>query len=321
MTMTEIARLAGVSVSTVSKAFSGDKDISEATRNRVFDVAKQNDCYSKYIKTFKYKYVVAVISPEFQSGCYTQQLTYFSEELKKRNALMLVAEDNFNREERKDLVSYFSFISKVDGIIIYGNIDAEYEYKTPIIAIGKTDLFNSVQMSYENALCDAVVHLKENGHTDIAYIGEPLTVYYLECFKNIMNKYNMPIKDEYVINTMDTRFEFAGYEAMNELLSLDKPPTAVITAYDYIAFGAIKSIKEHGLRIPEDISIIGRDDVKECDYLDIPLTTITPYSKDLCEIIISELFDKIENKTGKKTKTIKVSAEFLKRSTVGKSPR
>ena len=321
MTMTEIARLAGVSVSTVSKAFSGDKDISEATRNRVFDVAKQNDCYSKYVKSFKYKYVVAVILPEFQSGYYTQQLAFFSEELRKRNTLMLVAEDNFNPEERKELASYFSFGTKVDGIIIYGNIDTEYDYKTPIIAIGKTDLFNSVQMSYENALCEAVEYLKENGHRDIAYIGEPLTMGYLNRFKNAMDKYNVPIKEDYIINTVDTRFEFAGYEATNELLSLEKPPTAVITAYDYIAFGAIKSIKEHGLRVPEDISIIGRDDVKECDYLDIPLTTITPYSKDLCEIIISELFDKIENKTGKKTKTIKVSAEFLKRSTVGKSPR
>lgn len=136
-----------------------------------------------------------------------------------------------------------------------------------------------------------------------------------------MKKYDIPVKDEYIINTVDKRFEFAGYEAMNILLGLKNPPTAVITAYDYIAFGAIKSIRKHGLRIPEDISIIGRDDVKECDYLDIPLTTITPYSKDLCEIIIDELFDKIENRNNNRTKAVKVSFQLLKRSTVGKSPR
>ncbi len=78
----------------------------------------------------------------------------------------------------------------------------------------------------------------------------------------------------------------------------------------------MKSIREHGLSIPKDISVIGRDDVKECDYLDIPLTTITPYSKDLCEIITEELFDKIENK-----KAFKVSTQLLKRSSVGKSPK
>lgn len=320
MTMTEIANLAGVSVSTVSKAFSGSSEIGEATRNKIFNVAKQNDCYSKYVKIFKYKYVVAVIFPEFQSGYYTQQLAYFSEELKKRNTLMLSAEDNFDADERKELVSYFSFGAKVDGIIMYGNIDADYNYDTPIITLGSTNLFNSVQMSYENAVYDAIKHLKENEHRKIAYIGEPLTRSYLDCFKKAMTKYNIPIKDEYIVNTVDTRFEFAGYEAMNKLLDLEDRPTAVIAAYDYIAFGVIKSIREHGLSIPEDISVIGRDDVKECDYLDIPLTTISPYSKDLCEIITDELFDKIESRNNQPTKTVKVSAQLLKRSTVAKAP-
>lgn len=321
MTMTEIAHLAGVSVSTVSKAFSGSADIGEATRNKIFDIAKQNDCYTKYVKTFKYKYTVAVIVPEFQSGYYTQHLNHFSEELRKRNTLMLVAEDNFDDKERNELASYFSFGAKVDGIIMYGNIDTEYNYDTPIITLGITNLYSSIQMSYENAVYDAVEHLKENNHSNIAYIGEPLTIGYFDNFKKAMAKYDIPVKDEYIINTVDTRFEFAGYEAMNKLLSLENPPTAVIAAYDYIAFGVIKSIREHGLRIPEDISVIGRDDVKECDYLDIPLTTITPYSKDLCEIITNELFDRIENKNKKQTKAVKISAQFLKRSTVAKAPR
>lgn len=321
MTMTEIAHLAGVSVGTVSKSFSGSKDVSDSTRNKIFDIAKQNNCYSKYVKIFKYKYVIAVIQPEFQSGYYTQQLAYFSEEFKKRNALMLVVEDNFDFEERKELTSYFSFGAKVDGIIMYGDIDPAYDYQTPIITIGKTNLFNSIQLSYDNALYEAVEYLKENGHSKIAYIGEPLTITYLDSFKDAMKKFNITIKDEYIINTVDTRFEYAGYEAMNKLLTLKDPPTAVITAYDYIAFGAIKSIRDHGLNIPNDISVIGKDDVKECDYLDIPLTTITPYSKDLCEIITEALFEKIENNNSKQTKAVKVSAQLLKRSTVGKIQR
>lgn len=79
---------------------------------------------------------------------------------------MLTAEDHFDSEERKELVSYFSFGTKVDGIIMYGDIDAEYDYQTPIITIGKTTLFNSIQMSYDSALCEAIEHLKENGHKD-----------------------------------------------------------------------------------------------------------------------------------------------------------
>ncbi len=317
MTLSQIAKIAGVAVSTVSKAFSGSGEISEETRNRIFDIAKENNCYGKYIKCFNYKYKIAVILHEFQSGYYTRELSCFSRELKKRNALVLSAEDNFNNEERRNILSYFAFGAKVDGIIMYGTLEDKFDCNTPIITIGKTDLFNSIDMSYDGAFCDAIQHLQENGHTKIAYIGETRTTKSFEWFKNAMNKCQIPVKDDYIILSRDSRFENAGYEAMDRLLKLKDPPTAIIAAYDYIAIGAIKAIKEHGLRVPEDISIIGKGDIKECDYLDIPLTTITSFPEDLCEIVVEELFDKINNQI-KNIKKIKVSAQLVKRSSVGR---
>ena len=104
---------------------------------------------------------------------------------------------------------------------------------------------------------------------------------------------------------------------MNALLSLDTPPTAVIAAYDDIAFGAMKSITEHGLKIPDDISVIGFDDNKLLPYLDIPLSSITAYNEDLCEITVNLLFEKINRPS--MPKHIKISKEFIPRDSVGKA--
>ena len=92
---------------------------------------------------------------------------------------------------------------------------------------------------------------------------------------------------------------------MNKLLSLQNPPTAVIAAYDDIAFGAMKSIYEHGLKIPEDISIISSDDRKESQYLHERLTSITAYNEDLAEIAVDLLFDLIEKKTATRLKPLR----------------
>lgn len=321
MTMQELSRLAGVSVSTISKAFSGSREISEPLRNRIFELAKENDCYYKYLKISKYKYVIGVVCPEFQSGYYAQHLDYLEREIKKRGGIMLAAGSNFDENERSEIVSYFAGKLKADGIILYHTSDDDSKYDIPIISLGASDILDSVELSYEQARIDAINHLADNGHRKIAYIGEQLTRECISEFFGAMEKAGININDDYVITTNASRFEAAGYEAMNKLLDLPVPPTAVVAAYDYIAFGAIKAITDRGLKVPEDISIIGRDDVKECDYLSLPLTTITPYSRDLCEIVVNELFDKIENKVTGKPKKIKVSAELIKRGTVSKAPQ
>ena len=71
ITLSKIAKLAHVSVSTVSKAFSGSSEVNEQTRNLIFEIAKQNNCFKKYYNTKYPRYVIAVISPEFKSSFYS----------------------------------------------------------------------------------------------------------------------------------------------------------------------------------------------------------------------------------------------------------
>lgn len=318
MTMKKLAELAGVSVSTVSKAFSGSKELSEETRLHIFDTARDCGCFDKYYKGDYCGKVVGVICPEYKSGYYSEILSLLDKELAKRDALMICSGTDFESTRADTLVSYFAQHSKVDGIISLVNIHSSQKYSVPIVTVGESEDFDSVRISEGNAVSEAIRRLKENGHRRIAFIGEALTTSRHQRFVDAMKVNRLPVNDELVI-IGDSRFEECGYTSMNKLLSLDAIPTAVIAAYDNIAFGAMKSIAEHGLKIPDDISLVGFDNNRISPYLDIPLSSITSYNEDLCEIIVNLLFERMKHKAN--PKKINISRDIIFRDSVGKNDK
>ena len=320
MTMKQLAEIANVSVSTVSKAFSGSREISEEKREYIFEIAKKEGCYDKYCKPFFKKKVIAVVCPEFHSGYFSSQLAYLKENIEKHIGVMVAACYNFDDNSKNEIISYFTESAKVDGLIVMGSNLPRPSYNTPIVVIGENEDFDSISLSIKSAIKDAIEYLFENGHTDIAFIGECLTQKKFEGFAAAIEEIGLKINDDLIIESKE-RFEEAGYNAMNLLIEKKKPPTAVIAAYDSIAVGAMKSIYEHGLNIPDDISLIGMDCNRETAYLNVPLTTITSYNEDLCEIAVNLLFDKMKDKNRTKPKKIKVSTELIKRKSVGKAKK
>lgn len=317
MTMKQLAHLAGVSVSTVSKAFSKSPEIPEARREQIFELAKKTGCYDKYCKPLFTKKVIGVICPEFQSDHFSQQLGYLKKEIEKRGSMMVATAYDFDAGTKEELITYFTENAKVDGLIIIGYDSSEKKYTTPIVVIGDSENSDSILLSTKSAIRDAIDYLSDNGHTNIAFIGEKLSKVKMKNFIEAMENKGLKINDDYIIEGNE-RFEEAGYTAMNNLLSMKIRPTAIIAAYDNIAIGAMRSIYEHGLKIPEDISIIGMDDNRSSSYTNVPLTSITLYIKDLCEIAVDLLFERIENGDNNKIKKIKVSTDLTKRQTVGK---
>ena len=320
MTMKQLALVAGVSVATVSKAFSFSKEISKEQRERIFSIAKENGCYDKYLKPYFGKKVIGVICPEYDSDYYSQMLNCLKKEAQKHQSIIVTACYDFDKDSQNELVCYFTECAKVDGLIMIGSFDYSKNVSIPTMTVGKSDNSDSISLSMKYAIDDAVEYLKENGHKDIAFIGERLTELKSGLFAESMTKCGLWVNGDYVIQN-DERFEQAGYNAMNKLLALENPPTAVIAAYDHIAIGAMKSIYEHNLSVPDDISIIGMDDTNVISYLNVPLTSITSYLEDLCEIVMDTLFDRIENNVVGKIKKINVSTELVKRGSVAKVRR
>ena len=107
MTMTKLAKLSGVSVSTVSKVFSGNPEISEETRNKVIALAKQAGCFEKYFKPQYSKKQIAVICPELLGIHYSKLATDIEKNFHKRSATMLLSISNFSAKTQNELIEYY----------------------------------------------------------------------------------------------------------------------------------------------------------------------------------------------------------------------
>lgn len=315
MTMRQLAELAGVSVSTISKAFRCSREVSEQQREHIFRIARENDCFEKYYKVPIDKPVIGIVAVEFQSAYYAEQLSVLERKIRAHGGLVLTGSYAFDKQSARELFDYFTQHIKVDGIISY--IEPPYPARTvPTVVVGGSAKFDAISISWNRPIAQMLDLLEENGHREIGYIGERYTRRKRTAFETEMKKRGLT---PYIAETAE-RFEAAGYLMMQKLLAQPKPPTAVLAAYDAIAVGAMKAIYEQGLGVPGDISVVGMDDVKSNPYFDVPLTSVTSYSEDLCEIAVELLFDRMQNKTAKR-KHVRVSAELVSRGSVDKAKR
>jgi len=316
--MKKIAQEARVSVSTVSKAFSYSKEISEATRERIFDIAKKYDSLEKYTLQKYSKKVIVAITPEINGGFYTNILSLLNDKIKKRGGILNISISDFEKENVKTLYEYHTKYQKVDGVLIIGsNFDVFNLLNTPtVFMLGNSKgHIDAVGTSIKESIYEVVRNLKKSGHKNIAFIGEKLTESKKRYFEEAMNFYSMPLCRE-IIETSKYRFEKAGYEGAKEITLKNIDIDAIITAYDKIAIGAIKFLKESGFTVPDDISVIGMDDIQECEYLDVPLTSIKTNVDLVCEKALDILYRKMDNQFYFSNENIVVKSELVNRKSV-----
>lgn len=300
MSLKKIAELTGYSVSTVSKAFAGKADVSEGCRQKIFTAAKKLGLYDKYIKIKPDKKIIALIVPEFASEYYSRVVARFSECITGHGALLTVAESGFVPDNAEELFNYFAYTAGCDGVIIFDTgKPIKNPDKFPVVIVGAINHeapFDFVDINITDTIKALVRLLAENGHRRIAFIGETHTSSKYVAFKEAMEAFHLAIDPSLVKIAENSRFEQAGYDAMNELLKSKTFPTAVLAAYDYMAIGAIKCIEDHGLSVPEDISLVGMDNIYACENLKTPLTSASVFSDSMFDIIYEMLMRKINNK-------------------------
>lgn len=320
MNLKDLARLAGVSAATVSKAFAGSREISESTRRRIFDIAMREGCFDKYNKNKFKKPVIAVLCPEIKSDFYNFIVTLLSREISEKGGIMTLAVTNFDSELTAELYGYFSTYAKVDGVIMLNSAKGiKNATGTPTVVFGKGDDVNIDYIKLDNlsAVYDALRRLKELGHTAIGFAGEGLTEGKLELFKKGMRRIGLPVISEWICIS-EKRFESAGTDAGERLLSSERMPTAIVAAYDYIAIGLIKTLTENGIRIPEDISVIGMDDISVAPYLEKGLSTVKSGSAQACVTAVEIIMKKIDNRYYKSRDELSFFGEFVERDTTGR---
>lgn len=295
MTQRELAKLANVSFSTVSKAFNNSDDISDETKNHIFRIAKQYGCYGEFFKGKYHKKIIAIICPEIVSSYYAEFIKYFQMLIERDGDIPIISSDNFDKKTSDELIEYYASYMKVDGIITFGLKSAlKKGYTTPIVSVLSdiSSYVDTVEVDFKSAVFDAVKLLDDYGHKKIAFLGEKLTTakaeLYKKAMKNIGNSNINVIESEY-------RFEAAGEDGIRQILTLGNSVTALICAYDNIAFGAIKELIKAGLRVPDDVSVIGMDNINTGKYAETSLTTIDSNPEQVCTAAWNLLNKKIKN--------------------------
>ena len=197
----------------------------------------------------------------------------------------------------------FNIISntKVDGVVVLGrfnlNLSAflKNHYKNVVYAG-----LNSIDYNYDQVICDgykasitAVKHLASLRHTNIGYIGETSNEVRFKGYCDTLKELDLPINQQNIIDAhLSTD---GGYNGAKKLLNNKTNPSSIFCANDITAIGALKALKESGLRVPEDISIISIDDIDMAQYVSPMLTTIHIPIEELGKITAKTLIDRIEH--------------------------
>ena len=299
MTLSKLARLANVAVSTASKAFSMSDDINEQTREEIFRVARENGCFKKFFNAKYPKFVIALICPEVDSRHYSELCRYLQQRLQTRGCEICISSTEFSAAATADMIEYYEKYSSVDAIIL---IDPPATvlppHETPIISLGSRAHNADVTLclDYMTALKSALTDFKPAGISHIGFIGEPHTVTKLSAFKSAVSEIYGFTEEKY-ISVSDLRFEKGGCAAARALYSRGALPEAIICAYDDMALGAMRFFHDNGISVPDDIKVIGMDNILHSEYFVPSLSTIDYMNEEIAKTATESVFELLDGKT------------------------
>lgn len=315
MTMRELAKLANVSVSTVSKAFHDADDISEETRQMIFRVAKEHGCYGKFYKGKFHKQVIAIICPEIGSGFYAAYVERLQRIIRAHNGIALISADEFSEAAQAELLDYYASYLRVDGIVAFSlKKPIKKGYDIPIVSLfsAPDPRIDTVSINLEAPMEESVALLRSLGHEKIAFLGEQLTKAKAAMFRKIISDASAPVIQS------EFRFEKAGEDAVEQLLARETDCTALICAYDNIALGAIRQLRRRGYRVPEDVSVVGIDNIASSEHVETALTTIDTNPDEVCMLAWDIIQKKQQSKYYRSSQAITITGKLIVRETVDK---
>lgn len=332
-TQADVAKLAGVSQSAVSQALNRhDSAIPEETRRRVLAAAEQlgyvPNKFAQGLRTKK-TYTIASIIPDITNPYYPAFQRGIQSVTSQFNYDLIIYDTEEKEDnEKRSLLSLER--AGVDGAIVT-LFYLGTEHLRPLIKQNiPVVLLHSRPGPEEDLIIDwifvdnvsmakaSVSYLIKKGHTRIGMIagleGTPPRQNRIRGFFEALSEHNLPM-DEVLIQDGDFT-EKGGYQGMNKLLKLALRPTAVFAANDLMALGAMTAIRESKLRIPEDIALIGIDDIPAAKLVYPPLTTCTQNQENIGRRAAEMLFERINGIAPDKPRLVEMPFELIIRESV-----
>jgi LacI family transcriptional regulator len=286
VTLEEVARRAGVSPSTVSRILNGTARVRDSKRQAVeraiADLQYQPNVIAQGLARGR-SMSVGVITQDIASPFFNECLKGIEASLAKAGYAPLFVSGHWNRVEEAERMALLVG-RRVDGVIVLtGMMDDQtllgYAQRVPLVLTGRElqgPNVVSIRMNNEQAAYEATLHLIELGHTRIAHIAGPETNVdaqeRLAGYHRALKEAKLPVDDRLV--AVGDFSEAGGVLAMNQLLETRLNFTALFVANDQMAYGARLVLHRKSIRVPDDMSLIGFDDLPGSVYTTPPLTTV-----------------------------------------------
>ena len=298
----EIAKLAGVSNATVSRVLNGSSLVTPETTEQIQRIVKElkfvPNRSAAHLKQGKSRIYGAIV-PDLTNPFFMELVKNFEGLLVENELELLVANTDFH-VSRTQLSIQRMLLRRVDGVAFLGSeqesgtLELLVQNRIPVVT---TDHYRTapgicdIAVAFSSGMSQLLHHLKELGHRQIGFIGgtEGLATSRTrrEAFLDALVKSGLSSQDGWII-AGNYRIE-GGMAGMEVILAQPEIPTAVVTANDLTAIGALRKAREKGLRVPNDISIAGCDDIEMSDIVSPPLTTLHISRRQYAQMLFDAL--------------------------------
>ncbi|WP_375574003.1 LacI family DNA-binding transcriptional regulator [Ahrensia marina] len=288
-TIQDVARAAGVSTATVSRALSNPDLVAEQTRDAVFEAIKRTGYrVNQAARNLRMRRAgaVLVLVPDLGIPFYSKILAGISDGFAATDYAVLIADTKDSPLDDSELAAYFTD-GRIDGVIsLDGRFSREALDACEREGLGKRIVFlcewvegasfPAIRSDNAHGARLAIRHLYELGHRRIAHAtgpqGNVLTIARRDAMLEERARLDLPARDEWIIRG-DFSVE-SGHRAAQRIVEMSERPTAVFCSADTVAFGLISGLQGAGLSVPNDISVVGFDDIDIAQYYVPALTTI-----------------------------------------------
>ncbi|MFS0861130.1 LacI family DNA-binding transcriptional regulator [Fredinandcohnia sp. 179-A 10B2 NHS] len=324
----QVAQKAGVSVATVSRVLNNATSVSPKTRlkveNAIKDLNYEPSMLGRNLRNSESR-LLLVLLPSISNPFYTEIINGIQNTAIANNYNILLCETD-SSPQRENI--YFNMIKNklADGVISMDptvNMQklTELAEHYSVILCSEYEEGGSipyVTIDNELAAYQAVKHLIKLGNEKIALINSDEKFLYARQrrsgYERALKEFNLPIRDEWIYHTKELDFQ-SGIQAMRMLLQLEEKPTAVFAVSDTLAIGALKGINVSGLHVPNDIAVVGFDNISFSNMTNPTLTTISQPMYKMGTIAANMLISSIK---GEKVENIVLDHELIIReSTMG----
>jgi LacI family transcriptional regulator, kdg operon repressor len=329
VTIKDVAELANVSKSTVSQFLNKRYEyMSDATRKRIEEVIEELNYHPNIVaRSLKQKstFTIGVIVANILHSFSTQVIRAIENNFHEKGFHIIVCNADDEPEKEKKYIEML-MAKQVDGIIIFptgGNLDLYKKMQRihfPVVFMDRTideiDI-ETVLLDNHKAAALAVDEFVESGYKNIAFVTTSIIrnisprVERIEGYKRALERHHLPAPKEY-IKTADLE---KIPESLDELFALEQPPEAILAGNDVVLIEVLKYVKEHNLKIPEDISVIGIDEVAFASFYTPPLTTIAQPAIKMANEAVQLLMKQIKGESdGRDNPVYRLEPTIIKRN-------